>query len=460
MHVQLNIFQQLVGNIYWKDLNGRYLGCNQALATMLGVASPDEVAGKTDADFIKNQTMLKNLRKTDTFVIETGKETTVEEAGFDDTGKVVIYLTKKAPLKDDQGNIIGIVGTSINMAEYIDIKEYVIRHTAGNLYWKDKEGRYLGCNDSTAETLGLSVPSEIIGKKDSDLLGERLDAEHLKRVLQVDHKVIEEGVEVTMEEDGFDKFGRYAVYMTKKIPLRDNTNAIIGLVGTSLDITKQKQAEIAKLEFLRNMSHDIMTPFTGILGISRLMYDDETDSDKKLNLKYLIQSGERLLFLLKQILEVAELGNRKIQLEDLHIKEIIYGVVEMVSASAQFKGLALTAYCPDAVIYSDKICITRILLNFLSNAIKFTDSGSVHIEVKVAPLVISVTDTGAGIPSDKLEVIFEKFMKLSGSGQNKNFVGSGIGLYIAKQLAMELGGDIRVESELGKGSTFIFYARE
>lgn len=461
MEIEEHIYRQWVGNIYWKDPQGRYLGCNEAFAKICGLNSPSEILGKTDSDFIKNLVHLKMIQNTDQSVIQSAEEKTVEEIGLDQEGNVAIYLTKKAPLRDKNNNIIGVIGTSINVTGYFDIKDYIIRHTTGNVYWKDKKGRYLGCNDAYAEMIGLYSPGDIVGKTDRELFQDKLGEEQLAVIVDIDQTVMTQGAERTLEEIGVDKYGRLAMYMTKKVPMRDSSNSVIGLVGTSLDITKQRQAEIAKLEFLRNMSHDIMTPFTGILGISSVLYEEENDPDKKVHLKYLIQSSDRLLQLFKQILEVAELGGRQLKLEQFNIEEIITETVEMVSASANHKGLSLQIECPNVVITSDKLRVARILLNLLGNAVKFTETGFVRVCVTYSPhLTISVEDTGPGIPADKLDVIFEKFRKLTESGKHRNFMGSGIGLYIAKQFALELGGDISVESVVGKGSKFTFHTQK
>lgn len=461
MDIEETIRRQLVGNIYWKDCQGRYLGCNEAFANICGLSSPNEIIGRMDSDFIKNQTHLKIILNTDQSVIQSGEEKTLEEVGLDQHGNVALYLTKKAPLRDENQNIIGVIGTSINISQYVDMKDYIIRHTTGNVYWKDLQGRYLGCNDSYAELIGLPHPSEIVGKTDHEMFIDTLGKEGVQALIDIDQTVMNLGIEKTIEEVGIDKQGRIAIYMTKKVPMRDSSNKIIGLVGTSLDITKQKQAELTKLEFLRNMSHDIMTPFTGILGISSVLFEDETDPEKKLSLKYLIQSSERLLQLFKQILEVAEFGGRELKLEEFNLADVVHEAMEMISVSARHKGLSLTTNCPQQFIKSDKLRIARILINLLGNAVKFTDTGSIHIEAQCEPMLkICVQDTGTGIPQDKLDIIFEKFRKLTESGKHRNFTGSGIGLYIAKQFALELGGDILVESELGKGSKFTFYSQQ
>lgn len=338
----------------------------------------------------------------------------------------------------------------------MNFQDLVIRYTMGNLYWKDLEGRYLGCNDTLANMIGLSL-DEIVGKSDRDLFLETLGDNYLKVIESIDREVMSSGVQKTIEEVGVNKKGELAYYMTVKRALKDENGKVIGLVGNSVDITKQKQAEVVKSEFLRNMSHDIMVPFTGILGISRLLHDDEKDEKKKKNLSYLVKSGDRLLQLLKQILEMTELGNQQIIKTTFNVKEMVNEAVEMVASAVELKGLTLFTECPDVMIESDRVRLTRILTNLVSNAVKFTEKGSIKIVVKTEPVFsMTVEDTGIGIPQDKLEVIFDEFQKLSESSKHSQFMGAGIGLYIVKQFATDLNGKITVESQLGAGSRFTF----
>lgn len=459
MDIDHYILNQIAGNVYWKDRNGVYLGCNDAFAKACGLKSPKDIIGKVDSDFIKNSDNLDLILQTDLYVLETGAEHSLEEMGLDENGNSVIYLSKKAPLRDKNNNVIGVIGTSINVRNNFTLKDYILRHTTGNVYWKDLEGRYLGCNKSYADMIRLDHPNEIIGKSDKDLFLEALGEERLQAIIELDKAVLTLGVEKIQEEVGVDRDNKLAIYLTKKIPIRDNQNKIIGLVGSSLDITKQKQAELAKLEFLRNMSHDIMTPFTGIQGIASILYEEENNPEKKLHLKLLLQSSERLLQLFKQILEIAEVGDSELKIESFNLRDLITQCIDMVSVNARLNSLSLTFEAENVIIKNDKLKCSRIILNLLSNAIKFTESGSIHVTAQCqSELSIKIKDTGIGIPQDKLSIIFEKFEKLSASGKHNKFMGSGIGLYIARRFARELGGDILVKSKVGKGSTFTFSA--
>lgn len=457
MDIKDYIISHTTGNLYWKNLKGKYLGCNQTFCKLAGLRSPANIIGKTDVDLFLaslGKEGVKAIVDVDKTVIESGKPHIVKEVGLNKDGKLVTYISKKMPLRDKANKIIGIIGTSIDISDFIDIKDYIISHSAGNLYWKDRYGRYLGCNEAFANVLKLSSPNDIVGKNDYDFF---LEKKYVKRIIEIDQAVINSGKEVTLEEVGTGLDGNLATYLTKKSPLRDEHNNIIGLMGTSLDITKQKQAEIAKLEFLRNMSHDIRTPLVGVLGMAGVLQEEETDPIRQSCFKDLVTSSERLLQLLNQVIEVIEVGAKPVCYAAFNIKEVAAETVELLKAAFTLKKLTLKLNCPDVNVTHDKFRISAILLNLLSNAIKFTERGSITVTVKAKPkLKIIVEDSGIGIPKDKLDVIFEKFTKLAPSHNYQQFSGAGIGLFITKQYANELGGNITVASEFGKGSVFCF----
>lgn len=260
MEVRDFIIYQTVGNLYWKDLNGRYLGCNKAFADDLGLSSPSEIIGKNDYEIAH-----KNLRKEeidkiveiDREVMRTGQERLIEEVSVNKFGEKAYFVSKKVPLRDDKAKIIGVLGTSIDItlqkvaeehqkrmvSQLLDIKSFVINQSVGNLYWKDLEGRYLGCNLAYAKVCGLSYPEEIVGKSDYDLHLNTLGEEKLKLIVNLDREVMTSGLEKTVEEIGINANKEISYYITRKVPLKNQNGEIIGLVGTSIDITAQKEAE-------------------------------------------------------------------------------------------------------------------------------------------------------------------------------------------------------------------------
>ncbi len=302
----------------------------------------------------------------------------------------------------------------------------------------DANGNYISQNNSTKDHISHGL----------------LKAQDIDEVTWNDCKLVMQSREKAIKEEFFR--GRY--YLSIKQPLIEN-DVCIGIMVISIDITERKQAELAKAEFLRNMSHDIRTPFVGILGIARLLQSEEIDPDKQFYLNDLVGSSERLLALLNQILEVSytDIDGHPLEQSAFNIRDVVNEVSELMAAALKLKGLTLNFNCQDKILNTDKFRLTRMLLNMVGNAIKFTKKGQINVEVVTEPkLKIIVEDTGIGIPDDKLKFIFNKFTKLKQSGESQTFTGSGIGLYMAKQFANELGGDIFVESELGKGSKFTF----
>lgn len=252
-------------------------------------------------------------------------------------------------------------------------------------------------------------------------------------------------------------------------PIYSRQNVLIGFAGIARDVTEQiryeqilqeakEQAEAAdkaKSEFLLNMSHDLCSPFSVILSMTRSLYDDEKNPVKKEMQGLVTNSARRLYALLTDILEIAKLGSHPISYSQFNINDVVEEVSQLISAEMKMKGLELNTICPAALINIDKHRITRILLNLVGNAIKFTHTGSITIEITVgSELQLIVQDSGIGIPQDKLEAIFEKFRKLSPSNEHKTYMGSGLGLYIVKQFVDDLKGGVTVESELHKGSRF------
>jgi two-component system aerobic respiration control sensor histidine kinase ArcB len=335
----------------------------------------------------------------------------------------------------------------------MDMLEQVIGQSAGNLYWKDGYGRYMGCNENFKKLLGLRSVEEIVGKRDSDFLPE----EKARLIEELDRKVLNSGETITQEEEGLDKDGNKAFYLSSKSPLKNSNGDIVGVIGSSLDITKEKQAEKAKQEFVSSMSHDLRTPFSGVLTLAEILHDQEKEPSKKRHLYSIVHTAKAFLKLVDQVMEVSLLDLKKKQIKEFDLHELIHETKDFFIAEANAKNITLVINCPIVRMKSDKEKVGKILLNLLSNAIKFTGrDGQIILDVKVSAckIEILVSDTGIGVPKDKQNLIFEKFVRLSRSYEQKDFTGSGVGLYVAKKLAQELGGKIKLSSQVGTGSTF------
>ncbi|HSD37490.1 MAG TPA: PAS domain S-box protein [Rhodocyclaceae bacterium] len=350
------------------------------------------------------------------------------------------------------------------------------------VFFKDRDARYLGGNQACADFFGVSIDA-LRGTGSADYFLPEVVAitgEH-------DRSVIESGEPRREEVWLRHRDGRKILLETIKTPFRDKDGNVLGLVAVGRDITERHQlvenlgqardaAEAAaqtKSAFLANMSHEIRTPLNSIMGMTQLALQGPLDAQQRDYLAKIDSSGKHLLGLIDDILDYSKADAGRLELEtvDFALADVLAHVEDSFRAACAAKRLNLSLRChPDlpARFKGDPLRLRQILLNLVSNAVKFTDAGGITVQFeplheqhrKGDSLLIcgTVVDTGIGLDEAQCAQLFQPFRQAD-SSMTRKYGGTGLGLAISRQLAELMGGEIGVESEPGRGSRFWFSAR-
>jgi PAS domain S-box-containing protein len=349
------------------------------------------------------------------------------------------------------------------------IRRLVESNIIGIFFW-DSGGRISEANDAFLQTVDYSQPDLLSqGHQWTDFTAPEFRAAELRAIDELKRN----GNFAPFENEYIRQDGSRIPVLIGGTLLGDSHQQGVAFV---LDLTQRKQAQAArearrvaetanraKNEFLANMSHELRTPLNGILGYAQILRRDPMLGERQLEAIGVIQqSGEQLLTLINDILDFAKIEAGKLELTrtDIVLTEFLRMIAEIINVKAVQKGLSfIRDIAPDLPkgIRADEGRLRQILLNLLTNAVKFTDQGRVILRVRFSPparLRFEVQDTGIGVGTEHLETIFQPFEQVS--DPQRRLGGTGLGLAISQQFVRLMGSAIHVTSELGAGSTFWF----
>ncbi|EMI56942.1 sensory box sensor histidine kinase/response regulator [Rhodopirellula sallentina SM41] len=485
-------FDNIPDAVYFKDRKSRFIRISQAQAEMFGLEKAEDAIGKTDADFFGEEHATDALED-ERRIIRTGDSIIGKVEKETRDGKPDTWCsTTKMPLRNDRGEIIGTFGISRNVTAQVraetelarerDLLKTIMNNIPDIIYVKDRYSRFLTGNQAILDMLGLKEVSELIGKTDYDFSPPELACNFVtddQVVMRSGEPLIDQEETIIRSSDG-----KSTWLLTTKVPLSGKDGKVMGMVGISRDITARRMAaeellaakEIAdaansaKSEFLANMSHEIRTPMNGILGMTELLSGTEMTTEQREFLTLVQQSADSLLRLLNDILDFSKIEAGRLELDTVtfNLRDCIGKAIKLLTLKANEKGLELAGRIDPRIpneLVGDPGRLRQIVVNFVGNAIKFTNSGEVVVDVNPetldddeAVLHVTVRDTGIGIAKEKQEKIFEAFSQADAS-TTRRFGGTGLGLTISARLIQMMDGKVWVESELGVGTTFHFYVK-
>ena len=410
-----------------------------------------------------------------------------------ESGKFKYIKAYGRPVLDDQGQAVEVIGVNYDITErkkYEKKFKKIFDESLFGLALVDPETtKAVEFNNNVCEMLGYSKEEFAELKiKDYEALEDEL-------LIQNKIKKISEGSKVKFETKHRKKDGSIIDVLIKASTINLNGRDLIQIVY--VDITekvealnkledyskelklknieleqardKAREASRAKSEFLSTMSHEIRTPMNSIIGMAELLQDTELNEQQHKYVNIFQNAGESLLTLINDILDLSKIEAGRVELEEkeFNLADLVENIAEMISVRAYKKGLEMplriSSEVPECVI-GDPERLRQILINLLGNAVKFTESGQIFLDLRVdsdssednkAKVIFAVKDTGIGIAQEKQKQIFESFTQADASSTRK-YGGTGLGLTISKQLVELMGGKIWLKSSPGLGSTFYF----
>ncbi|MCD8534320.1 MAG: PAS domain S-box protein [Verrucomicrobia bacterium] len=467
-----SLVESLPQNIFRKNRSGEFTFANENFARAIGLPIAD-ILNKSDFDFFPED-LARKYQMDDRHILETMIPLEAIEEYRDASGERKYVQVVKHPLKDAQGEVIGIQGIFWDVTEKRRMEETLKfeRHlhqalldsSPDRIFFKDTGCRYLKASRALLKFYGLHSQDQILGKTDYEFL----PFAQARELMQEEDEIIRTGKPLANKlEESADPQGKISWVLVTKFPIYSSAGRITGIVGLARDVTPLKEAEYelqrardaalelarVKSEFLANVSHEIRTPMNAIIGNCDLLRDSALNAEQKELVQTIGQSAETLHSMVNDILDFSKMEAGKLRIEEIpvNIRELIGETAEIFGERCHAKGLELILEMDTRIpaqVLGDPLRLRQILINLINNAIKFTDVGYVVVGVQEASrdgnqiqVILSVEDTGIGIEKEALTQLFQAFTQADGSMARK-YGGTGLGLAIIKNLAELIGGHV------------------
>jgi PAS domain S-box-containing protein len=462
-------------------IKGKIAFVNESCLKLFGAAKQEEILNKSITEFIQPDSIdifkakLKYKADKDSTLLLQGQQFKRLN------GTTINVEVSTNPIIFNDASATQIVIRDITERKHVEEElrksqlevNTLLDSLPGLAFLKDKSHRYLIVNQKFCNAMGYTK-EEIIGKTDFDLLPHHAAVKYINE----DMEVLKSGEIIHTIEEQTLVDGKLVTIGTRKVPVKDNSGQVIGLIGLGVDITERKEAEEAykkytieleelnteKDKFFSIISHDLRSPFQGLLGLTNAIveeYENLSADELKLFINNIYNSSKNLFNLIENLLQWSRIQRGKLEfiLTKVELYEAILYVINLLSRNIANKDIhIINETLPDVFVHSDINILHSTLQNLISNAIKFTQyGGEIKISYKNEGKFISVTvsDNGVGIHEDDLVKLFRIDTQHSTLGTAKES-GTGLGLIICKELIEKQGGAIKVESILGKGSSFTF----
>lgn len=478
------IFENATTPIWVKDLEGRYLEANQALAEPWGMIPDDLLGRRLDEIWPDEARTTTGLTENDREVLALGKPILFHEC-IEVQGVVQHFATIRFPLFDDQGLANAVCGIASNTTAIREEEAgraaserllQTMTQSSPDLFWVfDTDGKIIAELGNFEDVLGESKPEVVPTFNElkawihpEDLAG--AEARFLQFIADGEHLLASRfrargagGTWVHLEARGRAMFDR---------------DRMVGLVVTARNITQQVELEeelrhardvadaanSAKSEFLSRISHELRTPLNSILGFSQLLEMEQLNELSRESVQLIKSAGEHLLSLVNEVLDLAlsESGEIELRVDDLELSEFVARAIRMLEPAAASRGISLATMPPDdpddasLTVRAHDGRLLQILVNLLANGITYNDPGG-HViaaweNLGKGRVRLEVSDDGWGLSPEDIEHVFEPLRRFPNPKQVTN--GSGMGLAVVRQLTEKMGGTVGVRSALGRGSVF------